>query len=123
MLRVSLLLALIVVAHLLIACGDDDDSGEDPSEPVSEITITATGLSFDVDEFTVSSGDEITVTFDNQHDGVPHNIAFEDIESAATELAEGPETQAVTFIAPSPGEYEFQCDAHPPQMRGTMIVR
>lgn len=109
---------------LAIACGDDDDSNKPDAsqEPVSEITITANGIAFDTDQFTVSSGEEITVTFDNQHDGVPHNISFEDIEDAATELTEGPDTQQLTFTAPAPGEYEFQCDAHPPQMRGTMTV-
>ena len=108
----------------MAACGDDDESSDSASsEPVSEITITAPAISFDIDEFTVSSGDEITVTFDNQHDGIPHNISFEDIDGAATELAEGPDIQELTFTAPAPGEYEFQCDAHPPQMRGTMIVR
>ena len=116
---------LIAVSILFAACGGDDDDSSDSalSEPVSEITITAPAISFDIDEFTVSSGDEITVTFDNQHDGIPHNISFEDIDGAATELAEGPDIQELTFTTPAPGEYEFQCDAHPPQMRGTMIVR
>jgi plastocyanin len=110
---------------VMVGCtGDDDDSDEsDDLQPVSEITITATGLSFDVEQFVVSSGDEITVTFDNQHDGVPHNIAFPEIDDAATELTDGPDTHQLTFTAPAPGEYDFQCDAHPPQMSGTMIVR
>jgi plastocyanin len=109
---------------VLSACGDDgDDSDQAAVEPVSEITITATGIAFDVDQFTVTSGDEITITFDNQHEGVPHNISFEGVEDGATELAEGPDAQQLTFTAPAPGEYEFQCDAHPPQMRGTMVVR
>lgn len=119
-----LLLALALVVAIAAACGgDDDDSDSASSEPVSEITIAAPAISFDVDEFTVSSGEQITVTLDNQHDGVPHNISFDGVEDAATELTEGPDTQTLTFTAPAPGEYEFQCDAHPPQMRGTMIVR
>jgi plastocyanin len=54
---------------------------------------------------------------------VPHNIAFPEIDDAATELTDGPDTHQLTFTAPAPGEYDFQCDAHPPQMSGTMIVR
>ena len=120
-----LLPALALVVAVAAACGADDDGSESESssEPVSEITITAPAISFDIDEFTVSSSDQVTVTLDNQHDGVPHNISFEGVEDATTELTEGPDVKTLTFTAPAPGEYEFQCDAHPPQMRGTMIVR
>jgi plastocyanin len=122
--RAQVICTLAFLVALIVGCGDDDDSAESEDlQPVSEITITAVGIAFDIDEFTVSSGEEITITFDNQHDGVPHNISFADIQDAATELTDGPDTQQLTFTAPAPGEYEFQCDAHPPQMSGTMVVR
>jgi plastocyanin len=120
-LRALLLAAPLLLA--LVAC--TDDGPVDAGDPVTEITITSTKTEFDVEAFTVPAGAEITVTYDNRHAGVPHNVHFQlpGDDDPKTELKPGPDTQTVTFTAPDePGEYEFICDAHPGQMRGTMVV-
>ncbi|MEX2237857.1 MAG: cupredoxin domain-containing protein [Dehalococcoidia bacterium] len=115
-----------VLALALVACGgDDDDSGggaPPAGTPVESITITARSIEFDIDEFIVEAGAEITVTFENEDEGVPHNIAFSEL-GVRTDVEDGPTTQQLTFTADEPGEYEFVCDAHPPQMRGRVVVR
>lgn len=109
---------------LLPACGDDEGSG-DPGPPVSEITVVSDGLSFEPDTFAVRPGDEITVTYDNRHDGVEHNIHFQfddGGEEPQTDLAVAPDVQEVTFTAPESGEETFVCDTHVAQMQGTLVV-
>ncbi|HXK34098.1 MAG TPA: cupredoxin domain-containing protein, partial [Dehalococcoidia bacterium] len=81
--------------------------------------------SFSTDELSAPAG-TVTVTFDNQEDGVTHNWALYpspdelDNQIAATELITGPATDSVTFTV-EPGEYYFRCDVHP-QMEGTFTA-
>jgi plastocyanin len=96
--------------------GDDEEAAAGGGEPVTEQTIVAENIAFDVQAFTVTAGAEVTVTLDHRDIGIPHNIAF---EFAKTNLENGPVTQELAFTAPAAGEYEYICDAHP-QMAGTM---
>ncbi len=104
-----------------------------PSGPRAEWTIVASGIKFDIDEMEFSAGEEITVTFDNQDAGVPHDWTLWESEEAATANDEGAKIAAtnlstgvaeadITFPAPDPGEYYFNCTVHPPSMFGTAVV-
>ena len=137
--RSRLAFVIATCAALAAACGDDatDDGGAGsgtipPSDAATggdggeggggEHVITASNAEeFDVDALEVPAG-EVTVTFDNQHEGVPHNVHFllgtED--EPATEIVNGPEAADVTITA-EPGEYEYLCDVHP-NMTGTLTV-
>lgn len=97
---------------------------------------------WDVTEFTVKSGEEITLVMDNQDENIPHNFHFFTAETAGegetlegciegcidggtamqAPLDVGPGTQTVTFTAPAPGRYGFWCDVHPTTMLGVMTV-
>ena len=120
------LAALALLPLLAASCGGDDGGEEagraGPAEPVTELTITSRKTSFDITSFKVPAGEEITITYDNQHRGVTHNISFEDVDGAETPLNRGPATDEVTFTAPDAGEHEFICVVHPSQMKGTMTV-
>ena len=120
------LVALALVPLLAASCGGDDDGGDEgragPAEPVTELTITSLKTSFDITSFKVPAGEEITITYDNQHRGVSHNIAFKDIDGAETPVDRGPATDEVTFTADEPGEYEYVCIVHPSVMKGTLTV-
>jgi plastocyanin len=99
------------------------------ASPVAGGAITIVGISnvFDIEEFEAAAG-SVTVNFDNQDGGVLHNIHFftgddADGESVAeTELEIGPLNQTLTFDV-EPGDYFYQCDAHPTTMTGTLTVR
>lgn len=124
----TVIVLAVVISFTIIAVagvneGGGGSSSSDPGESVDSITIVGRNVAFDIEQFAVRSGEEITVTFDNRDDGLEHNIAFSDIEGAATELERGSVTQELTFTAPAPGEYEYICDAHPAQMSGTLFVR
>lgn len=104
-----------------------------PAEgPCAECTIVAAAIAFDRDSLQFPAGEEITVTLDNQDANVPHDWTLWESEAAATagdqgaiiaqtnQISSGEDE--VTFAAPDPGEYFFNCTVHPPSMNGTAEV-
>jgi plastocyanin len=123
----ALVAPLAAVALLAAGCGDDGggDDGERSvgtrDEPVSEFTIVAEDLRFDLDRIVVPAGTEVTATIDNRDDGVGHNlsVALPDGE-AETDVEAGPVEQTLRFTVPEPGEYDFVCDPHAATMKGVV---
>ena len=124
--RIRTLSTAPLLALLLAACGGGDDGGTAaaPAEPVTAITITSTDLSFDVESFAVPVGEEVTLTYENEHEGVPHNVHVDtgEADEPTTEVVEGPVTQELTFTLDEAGEVDYLCDVHPATMRGTITA-
>ncbi len=92
----------------------------------SSATITAKDVKFDTDQLNLAAG-SVTITFQNQDTGVPHNFAiYRDQGYAdkvgATNITVGPDTQQLT-VTLDPGTYYFRCDVHPTQMTGKVTVQ
>ncbi|MGH2759324.1 MAG: plastocyanin/azurin family copper-binding protein, partial [Actinomycetota bacterium] len=115
------------------AAEEAPDETAAPRGPQTEWTIVASGIKFDAEQMAFPAGEEITVTFDNQDVGVPHDWTLWESEEAATANDEGAKIagtntfaganeEDVTFTAPEPGEYYFNCTVHPPSMNGTAEV-
>jgi plastocyanin len=123
----ALVAPLVAVALLAAGCGDDGggDDGERSvgtrDEPVTEFTIVAEDLRFDLDRIVVPAGTEVTATIDNRDDGVGHDlsVALPDGE-AETDVEAGPVEQTLRFTVPEPGEYDFVCDPHAATMKGVV---
>jgi plastocyanin len=123
------LVALVAALALVLAgCGDDGGGGGGggrsagtKDEPVTEFTIVAEDLRFDLDRIVVPAGTEVTATIDNRDDGVGHNlsVALPDGE-AETDVEAGPVEQTLRFTVPEPGEYDFVCDPHAATMKGVV---
>ena len=121
------LAALVALIALLVAgCGGDDDGGGGASvstadEPVTEFTIVAEDLRFDLDRIVVPAGEEVTATIENRDDGIGHNfsVALPGGE-AKTEVEAGTVTQTLRFTVPEPGEHDFVCDPHAASMQGVV---
>ena len=122
--------ALVALAGLAAACGDDDDDGDgtitDGGESVLEISAESSA-SFSTDSLVAPAGESFTVVFDNQDGVEPHNFAIYTDESASeaidgTEIETGPLKQELAVDGLEAGEYYFQCDVHPTTMTGTLTV-
>jgi plastocyanin len=121
-------LVALLVALLLAGCGDDSGGGGGggrsagtEEEPVTEVTIVADDVRFDLERIVVPAGEEVTVTVVNREEGIGHNlsVALPDDE-AGTEVEAGPVQQTLRFTVPEPGEYDFVCDPHAATMEGVV---
>lgn len=98
-----------------------------PSGAVT-IGLAAKGFAFNTSVITVPACSNVTINFDNQDAGVPHNFAlFTDIQDTTNlfrgQIITGPSTARYTFTAPcTPGDYHFHCDPHRNTMFGTFRV-
>jgi plastocyanin len=92
------------------------------------IGLVAKNIAFNTSTITVPAGANVTVNFDNQDSGIPHNFAVYTDSSATTtifkgETITGPKKTTYAFMAPdNPGTYFFRCDTHPTQMTGQFVV-
>ena len=120
----ALVLALAVLGAA--GCGGDDEGGSSaaPDGPVTELTITSTDLTFDIEAFEVPAGEPVTLTYENEHEDVPHNVHIDSggPEEPTTAVERGPVTQELTFTLDEPGEFPYLCDVHPATMRGTVTA-
>lgn len=97
--------------------------------PATEVAIKASGstLKFDKSELTAAA-DAITIVFDNQDAGIPHNISVHEGNDATgktlgkTDLEAGPMKQELKLDLAA-GSYFFQCDVHPTTMKGAITVQ
>jgi plastocyanin len=139
----ALMAAFTVLAFAAAACGGGGEDGgssgggskTSPTQPAGgaapsrELTIVGKNTLFDKNELVAKAG-EITITFDNQDGGVPHDFAIFESEDAAnageepiasTEIENGPVTQTLK-VTLEPGEYYYRCTVHPTTMTGTLKV-
>jgi len=69
----------------------------------------------------VGTGEMVRMIFVNSTN-TPHNLTFNEPINAATDsYIEAGQSDAFTFTAPRPGDYEFYCTLHP-WMTGTLSV-
>ncbi|HXG42588.1 MAG TPA: cupredoxin domain-containing protein [Dehalococcoidia bacterium] len=123
------LIAVAAAAAVAVACGRGGGEAPQPTgTPVTSASVRALrGIRFDLRQITVAAGQAITVTLDNQDDGVPHDLVVWRDRSqreriAGTEQCTGP-CQRTVIVPPLPaGRYYFNCTVHPSEMRGDYIV-
>jgi plastocyanin len=118
----------------LAACADDGPSradaanlfgGDDAAASgADEATIVAQNIAFDVTRLEVAVGDQLTITYDNRENGIPHNLRVRDTATgdAMTDIVAGPITQTLAVTFDQPGQFAYLCDVHPEQMQGIIAV-
>ncbi len=135
----GILLSLMVLAILVLpayaaansmaqnATGNQTSANASMNKAV--VDISAKNLAFNTSTITVPAGSQVTINFDNQDNGVAHNVAVYTDSSAKTSIYVGKIINGIakttyTFTAPSkPGTYFFRCDVHPTTMKGQFIVK
>jgi len=92
----------------------------------NDLKITATNLAFDTSCLAAMANMPITIAFDNQDQGVPHNVSIY-TDSTATkalfvgDMVTGSASTTYSIDGLEPGTYFFRCDVHP-SMNGTFVV-
>lgn len=142
--RARLFVAIVAVAALAAAAcgggggapagggtpGSSGGSGAGTCEPSSTtIEVSAKNISFDKACLAAPAGQAFTVKFTNNDAGIPHNFAIyrkgppASDEIMMTKIKAGPTVQDLSVPALAPGSYYYQCDVHPTQMNGTLVVK
>ena len=90
------------------------------------VQLAAENTTFSRDEITLKADSEVEIRFDNNDRNVQHNITILGQDPSRPifrgQLVTGVATVTYSFHAPPPGEYSFQCDVHPGQMKGKVRV-
>ncbi len=94
--------------------------------PTSAIEIEVSAEGFKPAEFSVSSGDAVSISITST-DTQTHVFRFDSAQLSAVAVGVGPgETRLISFNAPSKGEYTFFCDVPGHKGRGEigkMVVK
>ena len=123
--KTRLMLAAGLVALLGVACGGEDGeataeaaggSGGGGSANGSAVTLTAADFAFSPTSLTVSSGDTIRLT---NEDDAKHNFTVE--EAGIDEDVDAGAATTVSLDGVEAGSYGFVCEFHP-SMKGTLEV-
>lgn len=115
----AVVLAHLVLAPLVVACGDDDtgaDQGATSGGGAPPASVTVSDFDFDPTELTVGAG--ATIEIDNRGDAA-HTLTADD-ESFDSGSIAGGESTSITAPEGS-GDYGFFCEFHP-FMKGTLTV-
>jgi len=90
------------------------------------VQVEADNVAFKSDTITLKADTEVEIRFDNNDRGVQHNITILGQDPTKPvfrgQLVTGVATATYSFHAPPAGEYKFQCDIHPAQMKGIVKV-
>lgn len=90
-----------------------------------ELSITAQNISFDRKELDLPASTEVKLVFHNK-EAVPHNLAIYDEKGGKAlftgDIVNTEGEKTYEFTTPEAGTYYFQCDVHPDQMNGDVIV-
>lgn len=91
-----------------------------------QLEVTAPATAFEPTCLVAPADQPFTLTFNNEDTSTAHNLAVLEDPSAdpigATELKVGTYTDELPIEPQPPGDLIFLCQAHPDQMRGTLLI-
>jgi plastocyanin len=130
------LAAVLVVGSLIMVAGgitaaargerDIEHPGEEAAGEAGVVQLKAEGVTFKTDTINLPAGQDVEIRFDNNDRDVQHNLDIFGADPSKPifrgDLVTGVATVTYKIHAPGPGEYKFQCDVHPTQMKGTVKV-
>ena len=105
-----------------------------PTGPQTKATVIASGIKFDVSTLTLKANSPITITFNNNDAGVPHNFTVWPSQAIAQAGDTGKAIKAgntITGVATTTETFKtgpagknlfYECTIHPTSMFGTAVV-
>jgi plastocyanin len=123
--------SLVMVGGGVAAAARGERHFEEHAEEVAGseaglVQVRAEGVTFKTDTINLKADAEVEIRFDNNDRDTQHNIDIIGQDPSKPvfrgQLVTGVATVTYKFHAPGPGEYKFQCDVHPTQMKGTVKV-
>jgi plastocyanin len=117
--RAAILLAVSVLVGACAAAGPSAGAAVvGSSGSPAALTIVAVDIAFEPSALGAPAGVPLAITFDNQDEGIPHNLRLLGDAGFSTTLVEseivtGPATQLVAIPGLVPGRYRFDCTIHP----------
>jgi plastocyanin len=101
-------------------------SGPSGSGSATVIKVVALNIAYDTPTIQVPGGQPFTIDFDNQDNGIPHNIEIKDANGGSAfkgDIITGPAKASYQVPPLTKGTaYTFVCDVHP-TMTGTVTVQ
>ena len=98
-----------------------------PPAAATSWTIVATDNKFDITAITIPAGQPVTVTLNNRGQAIHNwhvlNLKDREGKDITTKLLSGGQSETITFTVTQTGTFEFLCDVHPVEMRGTLFVQ
>ena len=109
-------LAALCLSAAGAGCGSGDSSADDaaPDSPTAPDEVAAVDFAFEPETTEIAAGDTITWTNDGE---TIHNVKGKGFFSEAINPGETYEHEFK-----KPGTYDYLCNLHPDQMRGTVEV-
>ena len=142
---VAFLLLLVVVLGL-VGCGDNGDKGRPtagaplgtappggtpmvatPQPQLVTLAVITRDYVYDTTNLQMERGREFSLTLTNRgsatHSWHLLGVRSRDGREVATRHVPGGESDTIRFIIDTPGQYDYQCDIHPAEMRGKLTVQ
>ncbi len=94
-----------------------------PATSVKEFTVTGKNFAFSPSSISVSKGDSVKITFEN-NEGF-HDFVIDEL-NVATKKINGGQKEVLEFVADKTGSFEFYCSVGPHRalgMKGMLIVK
>lgn len=113
-LRVS---CVVLAAAAAGSCGRSNSNDND-NAGATTIEIIAANIAFSPVGIALKAGQKVTLKLQND-DKVKHNLTVEDLK--VNKDVEAGQSGTAT-ITPKAGTYQFHCEYHPQQMKGTLTV-
>lgn len=102
-------------------------AGAASSASGSTLSEVTTDNKFSQTSFTIKAGQSYTLNLKNDGQAIHNwhvlNVKGADGKDITTPLLDGGKSESVTFTITKPGTYNFQCDVHPTEMKGTITVQ
>jgi plastocyanin len=122
--------SMVLVGGGLVAASvgerDIEAHSEEHAGDAGLVQLAAKNVAFEHDTITLKANADVEIQFDNNDRDIQHNMTIFGSDPTKPvfrgQLVTGVATATYKFHAPAAGEYKFQCDVHPAQMKGTVRV-